>query len=219
MPCRSDEEEAQTPGPPNPVTPTKPPRNDGACYDNSDAQIPLTQSDEEEEERRKQKRKRVVAEYEQVKRWVTGKRAVLPEEDIERELFEEARELMHHSRLKKLPGHKGFDTDLHLRKKASAGHKTRTGMSYTINRCPWWHRCKCMKTIGRGGGILILERYGLHDVHSHEENGPSISSMIKLFHCPRLQLLRQIFPVLPFAETCYCMTVRPRPLARSIADA
>ena len=30
-----------------------------------------------------------------------------------------------------------------------------------------------MKTIrvGRGGGILILERYGLHDVHSHDEDG------------------------------------------------
>ncbi len=30
-----------------------------------------------------------------------------------------------------------------------------------------------MKTIrvGRGGGILILERCGLHDVHSHEEDG------------------------------------------------
>ncbi len=83
---RSEEEEAQIPEPPNPVTPTKLPRNDGAGYDNLDAEIPLTQSDEEEEERPKQKRKRVVAEYELVKRWVTGERAVLPEEDIEREL-------------------------------------------------------------------------------------------------------------------------------------
>ena len=61
-----------------------------------------------------------------VKRWVTGEQAVLPEEDIE-ELFEEARELMHLSGLKKLPSHKGLDTDLYLWKKASAGHKTRTG--------------------------------------------------------------------------------------------
>jgi hypothetical protein len=90
MPCRSDEEEAYIPEMPNPVTPTKPPRNDGASYDNSDAEIPLMQSDEEEEERPQQKRKRVVAEYELVKRWVIGERAVLPEEDIDRELFEEA---------------------------------------------------------------------------------------------------------------------------------
>ncbi len=86
MPCRSDEKEAQIPESPNPVTPTKPPRKDGACYDNSDADIPLTQSEEEEEERLKQKRKRVIAEYELVRRWVTGERAVQPEVDIEREL-------------------------------------------------------------------------------------------------------------------------------------
>ncbi len=109
--------------------------------------MPLTQSDEEEQERLKQKRKRVIAEYELVKRWVTRERAVEPEEDIERELFEEARELMHLSRLKKLPGHKGLDTDLHLWKKASAGHKTRTGMSYTIYCCPLRHWCKCMETV------------------------------------------------------------------------
>ncbi len=61
MPCRSDEEEAQIPESLNPFTPTKPPRNDGAGYDNSDAEFPLTQSDEEEEERPKQRRKRVAA--------------------------------------------------------------------------------------------------------------------------------------------------------------
>jgi hypothetical protein len=168
MPCRSDEEEAQIPESPNPVTPTKPPRNDGGGYDNLDAEFPLTQSDEEQEERPKQKRKHTY-----VKRWVTGERAVLPEDDIERELFEEARELMHLSGLKKLPGHKGPDTDLHLWKNARAGHKTRTGMAYTIYCCPLRHRCKCMKTIrvGRGRGLLILERYGLHDVHSHDEDG------------------------------------------------
>ena len=114
MPCRSDEEDAPIPKPPNPVTPTKLTRNDGASYDNSDAELPLTQSHEEEEERPKQNRKRVVAEYELVKRWVIGEQAVLCEEDIERELFEEARKLMHLSGLKKLPGHKGLDTDLHL---------------------------------------------------------------------------------------------------------
>ncbi len=101
------------------------------------AETPLTQSDEEEEKRPKQtrKRKRVIAEYELVKRWVTGERAVQPEDDIERELFEEARELMHLSGLKKLPCHKGPDTDLHLWKKASAGNKARTGISYISICC------------------------------------------------------------------------------------
>jgi hypothetical protein len=120
----------------------------------------------------KRKRKRVVAECELVKPWVTGKPAVLPEKDIQHELFEEAREFMHLSGLKKLPGHKGLDTDLHLWKKASARYKTRKGMSDTIYRCPLRHWCKCMTTfrVGRGGGILILDQCGLHDVHSHEED-------------------------------------------------
>jgi hypothetical protein len=67
MPCRPDEVEAQISEQPNPVTPTKLPRNDGAGYDNSDAEISLTQSDEDEEERPKQKRNHVVAKYELVK--------------------------------------------------------------------------------------------------------------------------------------------------------
>jgi hypothetical protein len=84
MPCRPDEVEAQIPEQPNPVTPTKLLRNVGGGYGNSDAEFPLTQSDEEEEERPKKKRKRVVAEYELVERWVTGEG---PKEDIEREFL------------------------------------------------------------------------------------------------------------------------------------
>jgi hypothetical protein len=81
MPCRSDDEEMQRPGSPNPVMPTKPPGNDGASHDNPDAENPLTQSDEKEEERPKQKRKRtprVLAMYEVVQPWVTGDRATQP---------------------------------------------------------------------------------------------------------------------------------------------
>ncbi len=56
--CRSDEEEEQVSEPPNPVAPTKLPRNDGAGHYNSDAETPITQYDKEDEERPKQKRKR-----------------------------------------------------------------------------------------------------------------------------------------------------------------
>ncbi len=106
MPCRSDDEEMQRPGSPNPVMPTKvtkPPRNDGAGHDNSDADIPLTQSDEEVEERPKQKRKcapHVLVIYEVVQRWVTCDKGTQPEEDIEREIFENAKRLMQLSGLK-----------------------------------------------------------------------------------------------------------------------
>ncbi len=76
----------QLPGSPNPVTPTKPLRNDWACHDNQDAEIALTQSDEEEEERPKQKRKhtpRVLVMYDVVQLLVTSDKAKQPGEDIQ----------------------------------------------------------------------------------------------------------------------------------------
>jgi hypothetical protein len=111
--------------------------DDGASHDNSDAEIPLTQSDEEVEERPRQKRKstqRILSIREDVPHWVTGDKATQPEEDVEREIFENAIRLMHLSGLKKLPGHKVLDTDLYLWKKAGA-HSS-PGINYVPYRCP-----------------------------------------------------------------------------------
>jgi hypothetical protein len=57
---------------------------------NSDAKIPVTQSDEEEELLPKKKTTRILATYDVVKRWVTGDTAEQPEEDLEQELLEQA---------------------------------------------------------------------------------------------------------------------------------
>jgi hypothetical protein len=57
---------------------------------------------EEEEPVTEKKRKHVVSEYVLVRQWVTGDRAVLPDYDIELELFEEAWKLMHLSGLKNI---------------------------------------------------------------------------------------------------------------------
>jgi hypothetical protein len=50
-----------------------------------------------------------------------------------------------------------------------------------------------MKTIrfGRGRELLILELYGLHDVHSHDEDG---SKYLKYDHCPehRQSVMRRV---------------------------
>jgi hypothetical protein len=125
MPCRAWEEDAQITEllRVHPVTPTKQQGNlnDGAGHDNSDAEIPVTQSDKEEELLPKKKRKRVLATYEAVQRWVTGDRAKQPEEDIEQLILEQERLLMHLSRLKKIPGHNSLETDLDLWKRAG-GH-------------------------------------------------------------------------------------------------
>jgi hypothetical protein len=135
MPCRSDEEEAQIQEPPNPVTPTKPQHNDGACHNKSDAEIPLTGSNEEEEERPKQKRKcapRVLAIYEVIQRWVTSNKATQPEEDIEREIFENAKRIMHLSGLEKQTCHKVLDTDLYAWRKAGTHSSRGVNVSETF---------------------------------------------------------------------------------------
>ncbi len=57
----------------------------------------------------------------------------MDEEDIENQLFEEAHELMQLSRLRKLPGHKGLSTDLHLWTRAGGDHTTGAGIAYHLS--------------------------------------------------------------------------------------
>ena len=49
-----------------------------------------------------------------MKRWVTGEKAEMDQEDIDRELLESAREWMAVSKLRKLPGHVAKETDVAL---------------------------------------------------------------------------------------------------------
>jgi hypothetical protein len=104
---------------------------------------------------------RVLALYEVVQRWVTGERAKQTEEDIERDIFEHVRRLMHLSGLKKLPGRKHPDTNLYLWKKACA-HTSRA-VTYVMYRCPMRHRCKCFCCLWRvtGRDCVELQRSGL----------------------------------------------------------
>jgi hypothetical protein len=165
MPCRSSEEESQLP---DASKSARSPRNYGARHDNPDAKSSSAESNDDQGEEEKpvapKKRARVLAQYVLVKRWITGKRAEMDEEDFENQLFEKARELMQLSGPKKLLGHKVLSTDLHLWKKAGRDHTTREGITYTIYRCPMRHRCDCKCTIrvGRGDGTLTLECCGLH---------------------------------------------------------
>jgi hypothetical protein len=100
---------------------------------------------------------------------------------IENQLFEEARELMQLSGLKKIPSHKGLSIDLHLWKRAGGDHTSRAGITYTIYLCPMSHQCDCKCTIrvGRGVGSLTLERLGLHEMKIHATNK---SKYLKYYH-------------------------------------
>ena len=89
MPCRPEEQFAQGPETEHPVTPTKKSRNHGASHADPDAADPDRRSDQEEGlEAKKTRPPRHVLQYEVVKRWVTGERAVLSEAQIKTELEE-----------------------------------------------------------------------------------------------------------------------------------
>ena len=90
MPCRSDEEDMQLHAVLRGSIPSTPPENDGARHAESDGDGVSTEDDDDAELQLPVKKKRNIttASYVDVKRWVTGDRAEMPEEDIERELLE-----------------------------------------------------------------------------------------------------------------------------------
>ena len=74
----------QSPEPPNPVMPTESTGNDGAGHAEPDAENTDDESDLEAPQ--KQKRPHTVLAYEVVKRWVTGDRAELTDQEIQAQL-------------------------------------------------------------------------------------------------------------------------------------
>jgi hypothetical protein len=117
MPCLSNEEECQHPESPAPVNTTKSLRNDGpeARLDNPDAEHSEGEYDDDGGEDEEPVTEKSVSLLNTC--WLSN--GLLASEqscpkDIKRKLFEEAHKLMHLSALKKLLGHKGLDTDLHL---------------------------------------------------------------------------------------------------------
>ena len=126
MPCRPWEESAPVSEPDHPVTPTKPSRNDGASRADPYAKDPYRMSDEVEGLGAKKIRPpRHVLQYEVVKRWVTGDRAVLTEEKIDAELEDLMRKHMELSGQRKFFGHKTNSTDKGLWKLALSYRQTR----------------------------------------------------------------------------------------------
>ena len=113
------------------------------------------------------------ADYTLVKQWVTGETATMEQEDIDRELFELARDWMWASKLKKTPGHKELPTDFAMWKQNRTFHKKKTGVTVTTYRCPLLHRCNCKAGIRimRGPTFIRLDKLGVHDSTSHDEDG------------------------------------------------
>jgi hypothetical protein len=103
MPCKDGDEAMNSRDAEPPCT-----RNCGADHSESDGQMDSENHDDSDEDLQASKKKqkyRGRREFTLMKRWVTGGKAEKDSEDIERGLFELARDWMFQSKLKKLPGH------------------------------------------------------------------------------------------------------------------
>jgi hypothetical protein len=117
MPCNEDEESTNAPDPDPPCTPPKSTGNGGAGQVDLDGQMESEDDDSDDLQVAKPKWKwNGKMEWTLMKRWVTGEKAEVEQEDIDRELFELAREWMAVSKLRKLPGHVAKETNVALLK-------------------------------------------------------------------------------------------------------
>ena len=123
MACPEPEQIEAAPPPPGFSTPTKAIRNDRAGHAGQDAERMETESEadvEKEFEKSTGKKRRNAGPlvYRFVKQWTTGSKAKLEPNEIEHQIYTEMKNYMHASGLKKTPGHRPKDTDIHLWKQS-----------------------------------------------------------------------------------------------------
>jgi hypothetical protein len=107
---------------------------------------------------------------------VNGQKAEMKQEDIDRELFELARECMSVSKLRKIPGHVAKDTYVALCKQFREYPKQKGVILVQLFRCPLRHplRHQCGFLAGirimEGADWMQLDRCGKHNANSHYED-------------------------------------------------
>ncbi len=102
---------------------------------------------------------------------------MLEDEEIRHEIYTEMKKFMHASGLKKTPGHKPNETDIHLWKHyhdLKEYRNIRIGDWTLPFRCPLRNRCGCQAQVKliTGDNFIRLEFCGTHDENrdSHAED-------------------------------------------------
>jgi hypothetical protein len=118
------------------------------------------------------------------KNW-DGEQAEMDQDDIDRDLFELAREWMEVSKLKKLPGHVAKENDFSLWKQYGDRINKKSGVRIRAFRCPLKHRtgCGAGTRIQNGPDWMQLDRCGEHNAKLQTVTmviSPSISSTNRL---------------------------------------
>jgi hypothetical protein len=101
-----------------------------------------------------------------MKRWVTGEKVEMEQEDVDRELFELASESMSVSKLRKLPGHVAKEPDVAWWKQFREYPKHKGVIPVRLSRCPL---CGCLAGIRIMEGMQ-LDCCGKHNANGHDED-------------------------------------------------
>ena len=150
---------------------------------NEEKEVEDDEADDESRTKPKRKYKGYTV-FEVIKKWITGERATVEQEDIDREIFELARDFMSASGLQKVPGHVSKETDIGLWKLART-HSRSGGWTLRVFKCPMAFRCDCEAQIRitegfcHGDGFTLLEKSGTHDINSHQKDK---SKFLKIKH-------------------------------------
>ena len=104
-----------------------------------------------------------------MRRYPTGGRAQLDPEDIEFDIYQRARDLMHLSGLRMLPEQEVPESNVNPWQLVRQASTASNGAAIREFACPMRHMCKCKVglRIVEGPGFMQLERFGLHDKDSH----------------------------------------------------
>ena len=120
--------------------------------------------------------------YRIIKEWTTCPTATKEAKVIEHEIYTEMKLFMHASGLKKTPGHKQKDTDIHIWKQYSKEYYNKRTCEWTRPfRCPMNCGCQAQVKLITREDYKRLEIFGTHDMQSHAIERSKTLSQIKLF--------------------------------------
>jgi hypothetical protein len=185
MPGNKDKESMNAPDPDPPCTPPKATGNGGAGRVDLDGQTESKDDDDDPHDLQVAKPKRkwnCKMEWTLMKQWVTGQKAEMEQEDLDRELFELAREWMSVSKLRewmsvsklrKIPGHVAKETDVALCKQFREYPKQKNAILVRLFQFPLRHLCEFLagiRCIMKDADWMQLDQCGKHNANSHDED-------------------------------------------------
>ena len=130
------------------------------------------------------KQRREGTDWYHIRKWAIGRKAEMEQEDIDRDVFDLARQYMSLSGLRKVPDHVAHPDDIALFNQDSMFPSENGKVIHTVYVCPMRHLCGCMagfrstKTLEQGW--MKMDICGFHDETSHASKPRNNTSALRL---------------------------------------